>query len=200
MYAKKSANVKVIATLLAIALLIGGAVGGTVAYLTMNTDPVVNTFVAGDIGNLTLTETAGTLEDNGERSFMIIPGKDVTKNPQVFFEDCNVDAYVFVKVDAVKWTSDEATRMNYTADGTAGKVAFTIDPSWTLVPGATNVYYQEATADVDFTDWVINSNNITVSDQLVDDEMPADASLTFTAYAIQKEGFADAAEAWDELS
>ena len=53
MWRKRS---KVIAVLLAAALMVGGVVGGTMAWLSVKTEPVVNTFTYGDI-NITLDET-----------------------------------------------------------------------------------------------------------------------------------------------
>ena len=56
MYAKKkSVSMKVVVLLLAVVLLIGCTIGGSVAYLMANTNTVTNTFVVGNIGNLTLT-------------------------------------------------------------------------------------------------------------------------------------------------
>ena len=49
-------SVKLIAAVQAIVLVVGGVVGGTVAWLIATPDPVVNTFTYGDI-DITLTET-----------------------------------------------------------------------------------------------------------------------------------------------
>ena len=54
---KKSLNMKPLAVLLALTLLVGCAIGGTIAWLTAQTGEVVNTFTVGDI-NIKLEETA----------------------------------------------------------------------------------------------------------------------------------------------
>ena len=77
---------------------------------------------------------------------------------------------------------------------------------WTVVPGTTNVYYREvdaATAKAGRTYEVISGNQVsipsTVTKAMLDKATGNDApSLTFTAYAVQKEGFADASAAWTE--
>ena len=64
---------KIIAAMLTGVLLVGGAVGGTVAWLSVKTAPVVNTFTYGDI-NITLDETK--LDENGN------PVLDDAGNPE----------------------------------------------------------------------------------------------------------------------
>ena len=66
-----------VALLVAIALLIGCAAGGTMAWLMMKTDSVVNTFTAGDI-NITLTESKYDVEKNGNYDiiFKYVKGMD----------------------------------------------------------------------------------------------------------------------------
>ena len=51
------------------------------------------------------------------------------------------------------------------------------------------------TANTDFN--VLKDNKITVSSELTKTEIPtAPATLTFTAYAVQKDGIDDVATAW----
>ena len=60
------------------------------------------------------------------------------------------------------------------------------------------VYYREVaavTADTDFN--VLEGNKITVKDTLTKTDIPTAApTLTFTAYAVQKDGIDDVATAW----
>ena len=72
---RRSVGMKTFVAMLALVLVIGCAVGGTVAWLTAQTGPVVNTFTYGNI-NITLSETTG--ED-----YKIIPGVDIEKDPTV---------------------------------------------------------------------------------------------------------------------
>lgn len=196
---KKSVSTKALVLLLAVVLLIGCVAGGTIAYLIAAPKTVTNTFVAGDIGELTLTET----DENGNavttRSFTVTPGVEITKDPKVSFSGHNVAAYVFVEVTSTNWTSDNETHMNY--NSVSEKVTFSIDSGWTLVEGTANVYYKTVGATETLSGVSIIANDkITVSSELIDGEMTDNAELKFTAYAIQKEGFADPADAWAELN
>ena len=49
-------SARVLVMAVALTLIIGGIIGGSVAWLTAKTDPVVNTFTYGDI-KIELTET-----------------------------------------------------------------------------------------------------------------------------------------------
>ena len=67
------------------------------------------------------------------------------------------------------------------------------------------VYYREVsavTADTDFN--VLEGNKITVSEDLTKAEVDAitadEISLTFTAYAVQKENIDTAADAWAKVT
>lgn len=197
MYAKKSSAFKLIALMLCLALLIGGAIGGTLAYLMTQTTPVTNTFVAGNIGNLELDETGMT--EGRTKSFMVTPGVNITKDPTVTFSGNNVPAYVFVKVDQTGWTQSE-DKMTYSCINE--KVTWTVDPSWALVPGTTNVYSRTVAAQASLNANVIKDNTITVAGTILQSELTADAvpNLAFSAYAVQQANGADTtftpAEAW----
>ena len=57
------------------------------------------------------------------------------------------------------------------------------------------------TADTDF--YVLKDNVVKVSDTLTKEDIkgiPTGPTLTFTAYAVQKDGIADAATAWSKIS
>ena len=176
---------KLVVAMLAVTLLIGCAIGGTVAWLTANTAPVVNTFTYGDI-NITLAETTGT-------NYKIIPGVDITKDPKVTVKANSEDCWLFVKVE------EAGTFVE-------GKVTYSIADGWTALAGQTGVYYREvlaAAADTNFD--VIKDNKITVSSDLTKAEINGlteankTPRLTFTAYAVQKDGIADAATAWAKV-
>ena len=179
---------KVLALVLALTLLVAGVVGGTLAWLTQKTDPVVNTFTYGDI-NITLAETTGT-------NYKIIPGVDITKDPKVTVKANSEACWLFVKVQE-------------TGTFVPGKVTYAIADGWTKLTGVTgvdNVYYREVgavTANTDFA--VLKGNKVTVSTELTKAEVNTitaenQPTLTFTAYAVQKDGIADAATAWAKVS
>lgn len=72
------------------ALLVGITIGGTVAWLTAQTESITNTFTVGDI-NITLAETTGT-------EYKVIPGTVVDKDPTVTVVDGSEKCWVFVSV------------------------------------------------------------------------------------------------------
>ena len=172
---------KLVVAMLAVTLLIGCAIGGTVAWLTANTAPVVNTFTYGDI-NITLAETTGS-------NYKIIPGVDIDKNPKVTVKKDSEACWLFVKVEE-------------TGTFVANKVTYSIDDGWTKLTGVTgvdNVYYREVgavTADTSFD--VIKDNKVYVKDTLTKEDIKniTNPTLTFTAYAVQKDAAQTAADAW----
>ena len=179
---------RTLALLLALVLVIGVAAGGTVAWLTAKTDPVVNTFTYGDI-NITLTETTGN-------SYKIIPGVDIAKDPKVTVKAGSEACWLFVKVAEENWPTFTE------ADGTTKKVNYAIADGWTKLEDG--VYYREVaavTADTSFG--VLNGDKVTVSENLTKTDISGIATqpkLTFTAYAVQKDGITNAADAWEKVT
>lgn len=182
---------KLVVAMLAVTLLIGCAIGGTVAWLTAKTDAVVNTFTYGDI-NITLAETTGS-------NYKIIPGVDITKDPKVTVKANSEACWLFVKVE------EEGTFV-------ANKVTYSIADGWTKGDGTkipANVYYRQVgavTADTSFNilagDTAYPDGVVKVSTELTKAEVnaiTAQPKLTFTAYAVQKDGIADAATAWTKV-
>ena len=182
---------KLVVAMLAVTLLIGCAIGGTVAWLTAKTDPVVNTFTYGDI-DIELNETKPA-----NREAKIIPGVDIEKNPKVTVKANSEACWLFVKVEEA---------------GTfvANKVTYSIDDGWTQGDGTnipSDVYYRSVTAsNADQPFGVLSGDKIIVSEELTKAEINGlnDAAktpkLTFTAYAVQKDDIADAAAAWAKVS
>ncbi len=180
---RRSVSGRLFVLMLALVLVLGCAVGGTVAWLVAKTDPVVNTFTYGDI-NITLTETKPA-----NQQAKIIPGVDIEKDPKVTVKADSEACWLFVKVE------EEGT---FVAD----KVTYSVADGWTQgddtdIPA--NVYYREVgavTADTDF--YVLNGNKVTVSNSLTKEDIAniTQPKLTFTAYAVQKDGMDTAAAAW----
>lgn len=189
---KKGVSTKVFLSLLALVLVVGCAVGGTIAWLTATTEPVVNTFTYGKI-NIVLTETTGT-------KYKIIPGVNISKDPKVTVNGGSEACWLFVKV---------AEKGTFVTD----KVTYSIADGWKVLD-ATNhpgVYYREVdavTADMNFNvlagDATYPNGVVTVSENLTKAEVNSVAAtqptLTFTAYAVQKDGINTAADAWDKVS
>lgn len=193
---RRNVSNKTVAILLALVLAIGCAVGGTLAWLISKTEPVVNTFTYGDI-DIDLTETTGT-------EYKIIPGVNISKDPKVTVTAGSEACWLFVKVE------EQGTFV-------ANKVTYGIAADWTKGDGTKipeNVYYREvdaAAAKAGESYYILKGNTtyangvVTVSDTLTKDEVSELKSssktptLTFTAYAVQKDGITNAAEAWAKI-
>ena len=85
---------RVIALALGCAVAFGGAVGGTLAWLTDSTTEVTNTFTTSDV-DIDLTETKGG--DNKE--FQMVPGHTIAKDPKVTVSAGSQPCWLFVKVE-----------------------------------------------------------------------------------------------------
>ena len=182
MHAKKTNKTKVLAVVLALVLVIGCAAGATLAWLKVETTPVVNTFTVGNI-DINLDETTG-------EEYKMVPGNDIAKNPKVTVLKDSEDCWLFVEIDESANLEDFIT--------------YGIADGWTALAGETGVYYREvATSTTNQEFPVLAGNEVTVLDtvtkEMMDDitagkeEKP---TLTFTAYAVQKANVADAAAAW----
>ena len=179
---------KAFTAMLALTLVLAAywAVGGTAAWLAAKSDPIASTFTFGDI-NITLTET------DHQEQIKIIPGVDIPKDLKVTVQADSVDCWLFVKVEETGTFVD-------------GKVTYAIADGWTQGNGTQipeNVYYREvnaATADSVFS--VLAGDKITVSETLTKEDIQNitdEPTLTFTAYAVQKEGINTAADAWEKI-
>lgn len=186
---RRNVSNKTVAILLALVLAIGCAVGGTLAWLISQTAPVVNTFTYGDIN-------IGLKEDT-KGPYTITPGKNITKDPKVTVTAGSEACWLFVKVKEDNWPAFTNT------DGTK-KVSYHIADGWNALQGQTGVYYREVGAVTEDTSFnVLKENQVTVSDTLTKDEVDQlkgkNPTLTFTAYAVQKDGSTNAADAWAKI-
>lgn len=147
---------------------------------------MVNTFTYGDI-NIDLAETTGT-------DYKITPGVNISKDPKVTVKANSEACWLFVKVE------EQGT---FVAD----KVTYGIADGWRKGDGKgipKNVYYREVGAVTDDTPFnVLKDNQVIVSDTLTKEDIKgitAKPTLTFTAYAVQKDGIDTAADAWAKIS
>ena len=210
---KKSLNMKPLAILLALTLLLGCAIGGTIAWLTSQSGEVMNTFTDSDI-NITLTESENL-------NLKMIPGHTITKDPKVTLKAGSEACYVFVQVteNLGSWDDNKIGENN---PKFTDYLSYTMGTDWSTdddLPAG--VYYKKVesltTADTEYV--VIKDNNITVSGQVTKEMMDeidgknADGTtnssevkptLTFKAYAVQlyKSNGVEftAAEAWANVS
>ena len=187
---RRNVSNKTVAILLALVLAIGCAVGGTLAWLISETDPVVNTFTYGDI-NISLEETT--------EKYKITPGVSINKDPKVTVTAGSEACWLFVKVEEKNWPDLKET------DGTTRKVNYAIADDWTALDSQTGVYYREVSAQKNAQEFpVLEGDKVTVSEDLTKTEVDRlkekSPTLTFTAYAVQKDGIKDAAAAWEKIS
>ena len=202
---------KVLAMMLAVVLIVTATVAGTVAWLTDKTDSVVNTFTESDV-DISLSETTGN-------SYKMVPGATIDKDPVATVVAGSEACYLFVEISETGgYTVGETT---YTFDDF---MTYAIAAGWNLLggtPGAAidtaeedayviyrTVSASDADQPFDVLAGTVDSgkmvNQITVKDTVTKAMMDGLTSdnypkLTFTAYAIQQEGFATAALAWDEV-
>lgn len=228
MYAKKNSGKKTLAMLLAVVLLIGVGVGGTLAWLQDSTTAVTNTFTVGNI-DIDLKEhvlnddgkTLGDTEVTSEDSYKIVPGSSQPKDPFVRVEANSDACWVFIKVEELK---DAGKYITYSIDKTVWTPlvdenkdgiaddgvyyhemeAVTADTELNILSGQQVSYPGTLTkADLDAlyvieTDDAGNVISMTRKDA---EELP---KLQFTGYAIQKTGENGteftAETAWDALN
>ena len=186
---------KLVIAVVALALALLCAIGGTLAYLVAKSNTVTNTFTYGDI-NITLKES-----DNLD--LKMIPGKAITKDPKVTVLNDSEACWLFVEIVESENFDDFMT--------------YEIADGWTALPGETNVYYREVPAteaDTEFA--VLKGNKVLVKKTVLktdlndfdkdkngvlsDEEKKALPTLTFTAYAVQKDNVADVATAWSTVN
>lgn len=169
--------------MLSAALIVCTTVAGTLAWLTDTTAPVVNTFTVGDI-NIELKETTG-------ETYKMVPGIELVKDPTVTVKAGSEACWLFVKVE--KSGNFDSFMTFEMADG------------WIALSGHAGVYYRnvDATnADTGFD--VLKNNNVmvrdTVTKTMLEDAKTNAPTLTFTAYAVQKDGIDDADTAWRKVN
>ena len=190
---RRSVGSRTLVALLAVVLVVGCVVGGTVAWLIDTSDEVVNTFTYGNI-NIDLNETT--------TDYKIVPGATIDKDPKVTVLANSEDCYLFVKVEAgANWPS---------------YLHYSIAAGWTQGKGTdgipTNVYYREVSNSTSAQEFYVlagttgHANGIVTVDNTLNKDTVDQAikdgfqpTLTFTAYAVQKDGSASATEAWAKI-
>ncbi|MDD5919417.1 MAG: SipW-dependent-type signal peptide-containing protein [bacterium] len=182
---------KTFVLLLALVLIAGAAVGGTLAWLTDTTDAVQNTFTTSDI-DITLAETT--------TAYKMVPGYTIAKDPKVTVKAGSEKCYLFVKIEKSSNFDDYMT--------------YTVATGWTQLKDASNndvpgVYYRIVeTTEMGTPYSVLAGDIVTVKDTVTKADMNGLTentypTLTFTAYASQfmknnTESFT-AADAWTNV-
>ena len=171
---------KTLALVLALTLLVAGVVGGTLAWLTDRTAEVKNTFTVGDI-NIGLTETT--------TDYKMVPGNTIAKDPTVTVKANSEACWLFVKVTE--------------SENLDTFITYAIAEGWTELQDG--VYYREVPASAaDQTFSVLAGNAVTVKSDVTRtmlETAKTDApTLTFQAYAVQKDNVASASDAWAKVN
>ena len=175
---------KVLLIMLCAVVLVVLSVAGTLAYLSMKTNTVTNTFTAGDI-SITHSHTA-TLD-----GAKIIPGQEYVVDPVVTVAAGSEACWLFIKVD--KMTGFD-TYFNYT-----------IANGWNQLDGNSNVYWRTVSATAEqaasFALFAPRGENtqatLCASMNLTKEQCKTlSGSLSFTAYAVQFSGVSSETAAW----
>ena len=176
---------KTLVLALAVMLIVGATIGGTVAWLTAQTPSVTNTFTVGDI-NIELTESENL-------NLKMVPGNTITKDPKVTVKAGSEACWLFVKVE------ESANLKDF--------ITYTVDSGWTPLTGVAGVYYREVAATAADSFDVLTGNQVSVKTDVTKQMMNAlkaegatQPTLTFTAYAVQKDNIDTAALAWEKIT
>lgn len=187
---KKFIAILSVFVMLALTMVVGCAVDGTVAWLVSESESSVSTFTLGDI-NIKLTG------ESESQPLKVIPGVEIKRSLKVTVEPNSEACWLFVKVEGTNWSHFPD------ANGTA-KVSYSVDVQngWIALNGHPGVYYREVSAEAAQRGDAYDVNcNVTVSKELTKADINSIASgtqpqLSFTAYAVQYDGIGDAATAW----
>ena len=196
-------------------LLVTASVLGTMAFLTSN-DEVVNTFSVGSVA-IKLDEakanTDGSLVEGAARvkanSYKLLPGHTYNKDPMVTVLNGSEASYIKMTV-----TFSNARELDaiFAPDGaTLTNIFNGYDPATWIAKGNTKdatantrtyeFWYKEAVGAPN-GDFALDAlfDSITVPGTITKDQLASIEGMTITinAYAIQADGFQDAAEAWSK--
>ena len=195
-------NMKKILTMaLALVLVAGLSVGGTLAYLQAQTEAVVNTFTYGNV-DVELKENrvdsatgkfveGSNLDATTNTYSSLVPGRALQKNPTVILGNESETSYVFVEFK---------NNTNY--------LECAMDTNWTVIDSDRGVYaYNEKVekggkANILKQDYAGEGYAVKVKEELTKENVEAmgedkSEQLTFVAYAVQAEGFDTAKAAWN---
>ena len=163
---RRMSNKKFIAILsvfvmLALTMVVGCAVDGTVAWLVSESESSVSTFTLGDI-NIKLTG------ESESQPLKIIPGVEITRSLKVTVDPNSEACWLFVKVEETNWPDLKKT------DGTTRNVSYSVNVpnDWKALEGNPGVYYREVSAeDAQRGDAYDVNCNVTVSQMLTKAEV-----------------------------
>lgn len=188
----KRSRICSLALILAMVLLVGSVVGGTLAWLIADTDPVVNTFTYGDI-DLELEETrtdekGNPVDNDGDgipdkttvgNEYKMLPGETYGKDPTVTVLAGSEACWLFVKLEEkcdVTIQNADGTTTTYDFDD---YLAYEVADCWTQLldrdgQPVEGVYYTRVgESETDLSYQVLKDNQITVLDTVTKDMLNA---------------------------
>lgn len=208
---KRRVNAKVLAMLFAVTLIVGGAISGSVAWLTAETGGVSSVFVVGNVNVSLGNDAIATYNLNEEGTTVrMIPGWTVTINdPPVTIGANSEDCYLFVKIDEDIGDLPPGTEFKDYLD-------YQVDNGWIAGLGAdgipVGVYYRKVERlNIEQEFVIVQNHEVRVSENITKGMMDALSQsgavlpkLTFSAYAVQlyknnTEEFTPA-EAWANIA
>ena len=204
---------KILAMVAALALTAALAVGGTLAYLT-STKTVTNTFTVGNV-QIKLDEAAlnadGSVNSAAARvtanSYKLLPGLTYNKDPMVTVLKDSESSYIKMTVTFSKSAELDAIFAPSGADMTSIFNGYD-GTNWTYKGNTENTgdntrtyeFWYKDTVDALTADVPLDAlfDSITVPGTITNAQLATinDMTITVNAYAIQADGFADAADAW----
>lgn len=196
---------RTLALLCAVTMVIGIAIGGTVAWLVATPTTVTNTFTTSNVA-IDLYETASADDTTHltSRELTMVPGVELFKNPTVKVNADSLACYLFVKVTE--------KNNSLTKDGEPfAPVVWSIedtDPAWNDITNDVSglaenehLYYiavDAATAKTGATYQILKENQVTIDSRVTKQNMDdwqkspnTRPELNFTAYAIQSDYLKD---------
>ena len=213
---QRTISIKMLAVFMAMVLIVGCVIGGTVAWLIAETDDGVNTFTFGNI-KIILDETkvdinGNPLDENGkiveniakakritgadeQNSYKLVPGAGYLKDPKVTVEAKSEKCWLFISVK-------ENIAFDAGKTGTFAEfIKYEVAEGWKILgsDGSGTVYYRlvgygEADQVFDVLKSDSEGKQVTVDKNLTDERIAELAddpkpTLTFRAYAVQYSGF-----------
>ena len=204
---------KALGLMMAAVLLVTATIFGTMAYLT-STDEVVNTFTVGSVA-IQLDEakanTDGTLVEGADRvdanSYKLLPGHTYAKDPMVTVLSGSENSYIRMTVTVSKaaeldaiFDPQKANLLSIFNGYDSTNWIYQGETDDTTNNTRTYEFWYKDTVSALVEDVALDAlfDSITVPGEINNDQLKTIEGMTITvnAYAIQADGFNDAAAAW----
>lgn len=173
---------KLLASIIATVLLCLGFISSTYAWFIATDFSIQNTFTSGNIEIM--------LAESTSKNKKMIPGATLIEDPEITVMADSEDCWLFVKIDK------SATFDTF--------LSYEIAQGWTPVEGKSGVYYRTVSSDKNNQLFgILKNDEVHAKPEPTKEQYDALNSnnypvLTFTAYAVQMFGFANAELAWAE--